>query len=115
MSHPNARVNPEGAPRPLMEAGAGWPCPGRRGGSASRAPRSGKWVRRYHGEGEAGLRDRCSRPRRSPGIRAAGRAGVPPRLFPERGAAAGLPVFLSEYDHARPHGGIGRAGPASRP
>ena len=26
-----------------------------------------KWVRRFLEEGEAGLRDRCSRPRRSPG------------------------------------------------
>ena len=28
---------------------------------------------------------------------------------------ADLPVFLLEYNHARPHGGIGGAVPASRP
>ena len=68
MSHPNARLTPKARPGLVREVEAGWTrAEAARRFRVSRAT-AGKWVRRYRDEGEAGLRDRCSRPRRSPGI-----------------------------------------------
>ena len=70
MSHPNARLTLKARPGLVREVEAGWTrAEAARRFRVSRAT-AGKWVRRYRDEGEAGLRDRCSRPRRSPGITA---------------------------------------------
>ena len=70
MSHPNARLTPKARPGLVREVEAGWTrAEAARRFRVSRATAT-KWVRRYRDEGEAGLRDRCSRPRRSPGITA---------------------------------------------
>ena len=70
MSHPNARLTPKARLDLVREVEAGWTrAEAARRFRVSRATAT-KWVRRYRDEGEAGLRDRCSRPRRSPGITA---------------------------------------------
>ena len=70
MSHPNARLTPKARLDLVREVAAGWTrAEAARRFRVSRATAT-KWVRRYGDEGEAGLRDRCSRPRRSPGVTA---------------------------------------------
>ena len=70
MSHLNARLTPKARPGLVREVGAGWTqAEAARRFRVSRATAT-KCVRRYRDEGEAGLRDRCSRPRRSPGVTA---------------------------------------------
>ena len=70
MSHPDARLTLKARPGLVREVEAGWTrAEAARRFRVSRAT-AGKWVRRYRDEGEAGLRDRCSRPHRSPGITA---------------------------------------------
>ncbi len=85
MSHPNARLTPKARLDLVLEVEAGWTrAEAARRFRVSRAT-AAKWVRRYRGEGEAGLRDRCSRPRRSPGITAPSEAEAVLGLRRERG------------------------------
>ena len=85
MSHPNARLTPKARLGLVSEVAAGWSqAEAARRFRVSRAT-AAKWVRRYRDEGEAGLRDRCSRPRRSPGLTAPPQAAAVCRLRRERG------------------------------
>ena len=66
MSHPNARLTPLARAELVAEVGAGWPqAEVARRFRVSRATVA-KWVRRCRSEGPAAVRDRSSRPRRSP-------------------------------------------------
>ena len=65
MSHLNARLTPQARPGLVLEVAGGWTrAEAARRFHVSRAT-AAKRLRRYREEGEAGLRDRCSRPRRS--------------------------------------------------
>ena len=64
MSHPNARLTPKARLDLVMEVEAGWTrAEAARRFRVSRAT-AAKWVRRYRGEGEAGLRDALGEYRR---------------------------------------------------
>ena len=66
MSHLNARLTRQSRLDLVREVAGGWTqAEAARRFRVSRAT-AAKWVRRYREEGEAGLRDRCSRPHRSP-------------------------------------------------
>ena len=128
MSHPNARLTPKARLGLAREVEAGWTrAEAARRFRVSRAT-AAKWVRRYRGEGEAGLRDRCSRPRRSPGItdaaaavpRPAPRArlgAAPHRLGAEHGAPPAAYAVLRRaglHRHDRMHRGRAARSPRSR-
>lgn len=73
MTHRNARLTFAARLEMVQQVEAGWPqCEIARQFRVSR-PTVSKYVRRYREEGEAGLCDRSSRPRRSPRL-------TPPRL-----------------------------------
>ena len=66
MSHLNARLTRQARLDLVLGVAGGWTqAEAARRFRVSRAT-AAKWVRRYREEGEAGLRDRCSRPHRSP-------------------------------------------------
>ena len=70
MSHPDARLTPKARLDLVRGVAGGWTqAEAARQFRVSRAT-AAKWVRRYREEGRAGLRDRCSRPHRSPRLTA---------------------------------------------
>ena len=70
MSHLNARLTRQSRLDLVREVAGGWTqAEAARQFRVSRAT-AAKWVRRYREEGWAGLRDRCSRPHRSPRLTA---------------------------------------------
>lgn len=75
--HPRAKLTMAGR-RLLVDRvrGLGWPVAVAAEAQGVSRATAHKWLRRFDAEGEAGLADRCSRPRRSPG-----------RLSPDREAA----------------------------
>ena len=66
MSHPDARLTRQSRLDLVLGVAGGWTqAEAARQHRVSRAT-AAKWVRRYRDEGRADLRDRCSRPHRSP-------------------------------------------------
>ena len=84
MSHLNARLTRQSRLDLVLGVAAGWTqAEAARQFRVSRAT-AAKWVRRYRDEGRDGLRDRCSRPHRSPRLTAAPVAADVLRLRRER-------------------------------
>lgn len=73
-SHKNAPMTPAGRMRMVQAVLEGMPIGVVAKGNRVDRKSVRKWVVRYHAEGEAGLRDRSSRPRRSPAAIAKGTA-----------------------------------------
>ena len=81
------------------------------------AAASFRWKASAHGAGLRRTRPYQSQTSGKAGVSVripAGRVGVPPTLRLDEERLAALLVFLREYNHARPHDGVGGAVPASR-